>query len=258
MLKNRRVQIRRAVKVTAFMIAAGFVIQSLPSLAGFNPKNREARRPGNRRPGGTRGCPANINPPLTALVPMSNRGLTLSPYPTFHWYMPTDNGHSKAEFVLYKVLNVADLDTKGAAIEEEEIYRTQFQINQQAGIASLTLPSESTLSPLEIGQDYHWQVKLLCPDETGEDEVVSQYVEGWVTRVHPSTGFTQKLRQAKSIARIDLLAEEGLWNDALTQLTTLKRLDPNNKQLSQEWKALFNSEYVNLPDIPSQLITHPE
>ncbi|MGF1604440.1 MAG: DUF928 domain-containing protein [Thermosynechococcaceae cyanobacterium] len=259
MLKNMRFQIQQVVKTTALIVAAGLMVQSLPSWAGFNPRNREARRPGNRRPGGTRSdCKTDTTPPLTPLVPASNWGLTISPYPTFHWYMPTGNNHPRAEFALYKVTNADKIETEGFVREEEEVYSTQFQINQQSGIASLTLPSESTLSPLDVGQAYYWQVKLLCPDETGEDYVVSQYVEGWVTRVNPSAGLAEKLAQAQPVARIDLFAEDGLWNDALTQLTTLQRIHPEDQQLKQEWTALFNSEYVNLSEIPPKLIAQPE
>lgn len=241
--------IRQIAKVIALSTAAGVILQGLPSWAAFNPPNKKLRRPGNRQAAATRGCSANLELPLTALVPLSNTGVTTASHPTFHWYMPTDSNHPKVEFVLYRVNNMEPR-------QEEEIYKTQSDVNQQAGIASVQLPAEQ--SPLEVGQEYHWQANLLCYDYDLEEYVVSQSVDGWVTRVASTPALTDKLNSAEPIDQIDILAEEGLWYSALTQLTTLQQTDPEHPRLETEWQALFSSEFVELAHIPSQPMAHPE
>jgi hypothetical protein len=243
-----RIQMQQVIKVTALLVVASLILQGAPVWAGFNPRNREARRPGNRQPGGTRpDCGTDLKPPLTALVPQSKQGLsqelTVSAYPTFHWYMPQNNNHPVAQFVLYKVTRLEPV------IEEVEVFSTKFQIPQRAGVASLKLPVEAMVPALAVGQDYRWQIQLLCLDQD-EEYVVNQFVEGWITRVQPSTDLTRRLNHAAPADRIDIFAEAGLWYDALTQLTTLHRSKPQDQRLKQEWQTLFNSEYVRLSDIP--------
>ncbi len=252
---------RQVKNITALMIAAGILLQAMPSWAGFNPRGKRLRRPGNRQAAATRpicrneDSPPNTTrapegPPLKALVPQSDhhlsREFTTAAYPTFHWYMPSNNPHPAAQFVLHKVSNVEPV------IEEVEVFSTQFKIRTEEGIASLKLPAGAMAAALDVDTDYHWQVRLLCLDEDDE-YVTNQYAEGWITRIQPDPELRKKLAKAKPIAQIDVFAEAGLWYDALTQLTTLHRSYPKNQRLEREWQLLANSEFVQLADIPLQL-----
>lgn len=261
MYRRIKTQARRATNSVSLVLFAAVLLQSMPSWAGFNPRGR-LRRPGNRQAAATRPiCRTDDNnpagavrapegPPLKALVPEYehhlSREFTTAAYPTFHWYMPNNNPHPAAQFVLYKVSSIAPV------IEEVEVFSTQFQIRNQEGIASLKIPAEAMATALEIDTDYRWQVKLLCLDEDDE-YVTNQYVEGWITRIKPSPELTKKIAKAKPIAQIDIFAEAGLWYDALTQLTTLHRSHPKKHKLEREWQLLSSSEFVKLTDIPFQL-----
>ncbi|PZD74703.1 hypothetical protein C1752_00901 [Acaryochloris thomasi RCC1774] len=261
MHSNIKTQARRVTDITALVITVAVLLQGMPSWAGFNPRGKRLRRPGNRQAAATRPiCRTNDNPPgttrapegppLKALVPENehhlSREFTTAAYPTFHWYMPNNNPHPAAQFVLYKVSNIEPV------VEEIEVFSTRFQIRNEEGIASLKIPAGTMATALEVDTDYRWQVKLLCLDEDDE-YVTNQYVEGWITRIKPSPELTKKIAKAKPIAQIDIFAEAGLWYDALTQLTTLHRSHPKKQRLEQEWQSLSNSEFVQLADIPLQL-----
>ncbi len=266
-----KTQIRQVTKVTLFLVVAGLILQGIPGWAGFNPKKR-LRRPGNRQAAATRTDCSNPEPSLamassratgedeklllTTLVPQLEKQptqeLTIDAYPTFHWYMSEEIKHPAAQFVLYMVSQTEP------HIEQVEIFRTQFQLKDRAGIASLKLPAEAMVPALEVGQIYHWQVNLLCPDAESPDEdnqyIPNVSVAGWMKRVEPSAAFVAQLDIATPTERFDLLAENGLWYDALTQLTTLRRENPKDETLAAEWSELFNSEYVQLPEIASMSV----
>ncbi|MEO0375331.1 MAG: DUF928 domain-containing protein [Cyanobacteria bacterium P01_A01_bin.17] len=260
-----KTQIQQTSKVTVLMLGISILLQGIPSWAAFNPKNKKLRRPGNRQAAATRPiCRADNNslqksvpdgPPLTALVPQTKQQLskefTTAAYPTFHWYMPTNNPHPAAQFTLYKVTNIEPV------IEQAEVFSTRFQITNEAGVASFKLPAEAMVSALEMNQDYHWQINLLCLNEDDE-YVTNQYAEGWITRIQRSSELTQKLAQAKPTAQIDIFAEEGLWYDALTHLTTLRQNYPKRKSLERKWKSLLSSEHVQLSEIPSRIVSPPK
>jgi hypothetical protein len=191
-----------------------------------------------------------VDSPRPSSLEGLSQELTIAPHPTFHWYLPQNNTHPVAQFVLYKVTRLDPV------IEEVQVFSTQFQPTQQAGIASLMLPAAAMVPALEVGQDYRWQVQLLCLDQD-EEYVVNQVAAGWITRVKPSRDLTDKLNRSNPVARIDILAAEGLWYDALTQLMALRRQNPRDKRLQQEWQTLFNAQDVQLSDIPPPMMTRP-
>ncbi|NET47617.1 MAG: DUF928 domain-containing protein, partial [Merismopedia sp. SIO2A8] len=113
-------------RVAAIALSAGTLYTGMatPAFAQYNPPS-DLGLPSRREPGGTRGaCPAVSAPTqampvdglsLTPLMPQDNHfGQTLSPYPTFYWYVPAIEAQA-AEFVL--------MDEA-----ENEIYTVKFHI----------------------------------------------------------------------------------------------------------------------------------
>jgi hypothetical protein len=101
-------------------------------------------------------------------------GETVAEYPTIFWYMPKISPDADApapavEFVLKDANN-------------QEIYSATYPLAKSAegvvgapgGIMSLTVAKGY---PLKIGQEYHWELTVMC-DSTDTDRSV-RYHYGW-------------------------------------------------------------------------------
>jgi hypothetical protein len=215
-------------------------LQTLPSLAAFNPGGTVGK-PGNRRGLATRGgeCKAIGTPTLTTLVPKNNVGLSASATPTFYWFVPK-NTYQYVHFALYKV-DAQDNPT-------ETLYSTLTRISGQSGLASLTLPSQPSIQPLQEGVNYRWIIKLRCSlkDQRGLSAM------GWVTYRTPSGALAKKLALAPPTNKYDIYAEAGYWYDTVTELAAQKQAKPSDPKIQQAWQALMRSEYVQLNEIADQ------
>ena len=236
-------QCKGRILVNGMALATALVMGSyvLPGWAGFNPPGK-LRRPGNRFGLATRGsgpqCSADWKRPLTTVVPKTLYGQTLSGHPTVYWYMPNRNTYESARFVLYEV-DDANL---------HQVYRSEFMISGQAGIASLKLPEDMTVSPLEVGKTYRWMVVLVCADEPS----LNVFAEGWIERVNPSANFKTKLAATKPEERFRVYAEAGLWYDMLHNLAHQRQANPMNPVINQEWQTLMESKVVDLSKLSNQ------
>ncbi|HEY9729592.1 MAG TPA: DUF928 domain-containing protein [Chroococcales cyanobacterium] len=187
--------------------------------------------PGHLERGGTR-SPSHscltTGKALTALVPSSKFGVTVSPYPTFFAYMPdlsAENSSLPVEFTLE--------DADG-----NNIYKAKFETRGKAGILTLALPSQVGLPPLKVGQDYKWTFSIVCqPDERSKD--VS--VEGWTRRVELKPSLQSQLAQASLVRQVDLYAEAEIWQDALATLVQLRRDNPGNSTVVAMWQKLLSA-----------------
>lgn len=195
--------------------------------------------PGRREGAGTRGpCPRG-NKPLTALIPATNLGQTLSAFPTFFFYVPASKSR-QAEFEL--------LDDN-----KQSIYKSSFKITGEAGMVSISLPDTATLSPLAVGKDYKWQFTLTCQSDTMSDDL---FVEGWVQRVEANPTLVQQLQKATGRDKVVLYAEAGLWYETLMALAELSNTEPNNPAIAADWTTMLLS--VGLNKIASEpLIVEP-
>lgn len=196
---------------------------------------------GRQRGGASRGeCP-NVEKPLTALVPATQKsldsgvtsnpalstfesvwGLTVAEHPTLWFYVPYSlTSKLPIEFVLQDDQN-------------KDVYKTSFSASQmQPGIVSLRLPS--TEAPLKVGKNYHWYFIINCnPD-------APPVVEGWVQRVALNPTLASQLQKATPRQRAALYAREGIWHDALTTLAELRSANPGDATLSNDWVSLLQS-----------------
>lgn len=191
--------------------------------------------PGNREAAATRdpSCPnVEDKPPLTALIPATNVGLTTNDRPTFWFYVPYPPTLQRpVEFVLY-------------GKNDEEVYKTTFQLQGTPGIVSLNLPE--TLPPLESGKRYSWRFSFLC-NLAKPDEIRS--VKGWVKRDTPNPKLQRQLEAATPRDRIALYAANGFWYDTLSAIAQLIRTYPQDSALSADWASVLQS--VGLDEITS-------
>lgn len=175
---------------------------------------------------------------MTALMPQTNIGLTVSEKPKLYWYVP-GKGPIEAEFVLR--------EASGQLVEQQTL-----ELTETPGIVSLS-PSK----PLEVGKDYHWFFSIICnPDERAGD----RFVGGWIRRVEKSEALQSKLLGAKDESdHISIYAQESLWFDTLASLAELLRQNPNDSILIDKWKELLQAvELANLAKKPFAKINHAQ
>lgn len=245
---------------------------------GGSPSASNSNRwPGTRIGGGTRG-PGCIHFPegfaslssqekvslqqslqwnLIALMPESNLGETIADYPTLMWFMPSTNA-SYLEVSLYK----AD----DRLYQDKLIYRASLRITGQPGVASLTIPQDAGIPPLEVGQNYLWSLQMICEsdEETKDPALVSDLltpgftVSGVIQRVAPDQALVNRVAQSDSATQASLYLQEGLWWDALGSMVDFYcEAKDNPVQLEvfdQGWQEILTS--VGLGTIAGQQLMH--
>jgi hypothetical protein len=196
---------------------------------------------------------------LTALIPPDKMSAmvneksespidrTSSDYPSFLAIVPKMEEPTEAKFTLQRI----------EGQELKQIYSHQFTIDGRAGIVGLQTPK--SLPPLQVGQRYLWQMRLVCGNPNRPDK--HPVVGGWVERVDPnnltpSNSFNPKelmkeLAATKPEDRPTVYAELGLWQDAIGYLAALKLEKPNDRQIAEDWQNLLSQNemdsFVQLP-----------
>ncbi|MBD2183427.1 DUF928 domain-containing protein [Planktothrix sp. FACHB-1355] len=175
------------------------------------------------------------NPPLTALIPKNtDLGVTVAERPTFFAYIPQTSAQT-AKFVLQ------DEDDK-------QVYSTTFSITKVPGVVSFQLPD--TAPKLQSGKTYQWTMAIVCPPKIdGSREEPGVYGKIWVTKLR--SPIANELEKATPRDRFQLYRQYKIWHDALTTLAELRRANPNDAQLTAEWKQLLASaELSEFAEIP--------
>lgn len=179
--------------------------------------------PGQRQDGGgVRGgnnttCPTGSS--LTALMPSTNIGLTVSETPSLFWYVPA-TAPVTMEFVMR--------DETGKVIDEQTL-----TVTGTAGIVSVN-PSK----PLEVGKSYHWFFSMIC---NPADRAGDRFVGGWIKRVESSSTLTQDLEAAIPRDRPAIYARESLWFDTVASLADLHRNNTSDAGIAAQWQELLKS-----------------
>ena len=156
---------------------------------------------------------------LTPLLrsPVTDPQLTVSAHPTFLVYVPQTSAKG-LELTL-------EQDGKG-------IYQTTMNLTGTPGIVSISLPA--TAPELEIGKDYKWLVSVVCESGSPEDS----YVVGSVRRIQPDSSLSQ-IDRAQPLDKFALYAKSGVWFDAVANLATLRKAQPNDPQVASAWENLL-------------------
>lgn len=133
--------------------------------------------------------------------------------------------------------------------KDKQLYSTKLAIAPgQSGFMNLRLPTDASLLPLEIGKQYHWQLRLLCPEDKNGSEQI--FVQGWIKRVEKLAALASQINQATPQERVALYAKAGLWYETVAGLFDLRRLYPNNGDLREAWTKLLKS--VDLSEIAEE------
>ena len=180
--------------------------------------------PGRRESAGVRGNCLPRDAALTAIVPEQQVTLTTSVHPALFFYLPK-TASKEALFILYDE-------------NDREIYKSIFSVAEMSGLLKVSVPDTVTSPRLEVGKNYFWQFALLCnPDEPS----LSPLVEGWVQRVALNSDILTELESASASRKVEIYADAGIWQEALTTLASLRQQEPNNLSLEAQWNQLLDS-----------------
>lgn len=192
--------------------------------------------PGRRLPGGSRGetCVPKA-PPLIALVPQSNSGLTTVANPILFFYIPK----TTAPRLELTVVNE----------QSKKVYQQSYQPSNRAGVVGLRLPRNT----LTVGEPYKWSFSIVCnPTDRTSDLIVA----GAIQRVDDPI-LKRKLATAPLQQRATLYAEAGVWYDSLAALAELRSTRPTDARLEADWEALLAAEGVALTQLARELTQAP-
>ncbi len=179
----------------------------------------------SRGPEGVRGgCGSNRQLNLTALVPQNKIGRTVSDYPTFFFYLPKTEAQL-AEFTL--------LDPRG-----KEIYKQTLTISNLSGVIGVSIPANKNVSPLEVGKNYRWNFTVICDSQDRSADLLEI---GTVRRVELSADIRSQLEKADPRQKTFIYAENGIWQDALSNLAAARRANPNDPVFTTDWESLLDS-----------------
>ncbi|EKU96561.1 protein of unknown function DUF928 [Leptolyngbya sp. PCC 7375] len=202
----------------------------------FRMPNRGA--PGNRKDAGTRNvssCPTEVHD-LTALVPQTNLGLTISEYPTFWFYLPDSHElEISMEFIL--------LDDAG-----NTVYQSVFEAPSSSRLMSLSLADEAV--PLEINRKYQWYLSANCSQKPYSEANIR--VRGWVERIELDPDLLSQLSELEKREQVVFLSENGLWHETVAALYGLRHEQPQNEDFLNAWVSLLGS--IGLEEIGLQTV----
>ncbi|WP_016948931.1 DUF928 domain-containing protein [Anabaena sp. PCC 7108] len=177
--------------------------------------------------GATRGICQQVEnsspqPILTALIPATEKELTVAAYPTVLVKI-SESVTRKAELTLW--------DGEGNGI-----YQTIVDLTATPGITSFKIPKAA--GALAVGKQYKWNLALICDPEERQRDIV---LEGRLERVELSSALNSSLATASPLEKAQLYAQNGLWYDTVATLADLKRSLPQNTQIGAEWHELLQS-----------------
>jgi len=246
-----------AVLSSATLNISQFAVVGQPQL----PTNTE---PDNTQPGGPRFIqpPEDIDDPppgrktrvrgcnidVTALMPENKIGRTVSDYPTFFFYLylpktPETEAETQvqlAEFIL--------TDESGKLI-----YKQSLTISKLSGVIGVSIPADKNVPPLEVGKKYTWKFTVVCD---ADDRSSDQMESGVVRRVELSAEILRELENADPRRKTFIYAENGIWQDALSNLAAARRANPNEPVFETDWESLLDS--VTLREIAKERIVEME
>src|SRR5262245_2231753 len=189
--------------------------QTAPSAARPSPKPQEPKPeiPVYKPPRPTRGSfPRNLTgaatrgraspeaPLVLALAP-DHLGQTVNAQPNLYWYLEKDS-EIRVDFTL---------------IDEESV-NPLLEITMagplHGGVHAVRLADHGI--SLEPGRWYEWSVAVVAGGRDPSEDRISR---GFITRVDMPPGLPQQLEERGPDQAVNLLAESGLWYDAIATLS---------------------------------------
>jgi hypothetical protein len=191
----------------------------------FVPRSRGAPQ---ARVGGATRSAGSAPPAIEVLAPRSV-GLTLESQPVLYWYLPEPTDHR----IDLTVLNDASL---------RPLLETTVEPPKRAGVQRIRLADYGL--ELETGVDYQWFISII---EDAEQRAHDQIAGGAIARVDVPADLVPKLATAGAAQRPFVLAEGGIWYDAVDVLSRRIAAAPGDAGLRGQRAALL--EQVGLEEV---------
>jgi hypothetical protein len=172
-------------------------------------------------------------------VPQNKIGRTVSDYPTFFFYLPEIEAEL-GEFILE--------DESG-----NQIYQQDLIISNLPGVIGVSIPANTNVPPLEVGKNYTWKFTVVCDPEDRSSDLLES---GIVRRVELSADILRQLENAAPRQKTFIYAENGIWQDALSNLAAARQANPDDPELTADWESLLDS--VTLGEIGKEPIVEME
>ncbi len=122
----------------------------------------------------------------------------------------------------------------------EELTNLTFDLPEEDGVIGLqplTLSKE-----LDLDEIYYWQMAVQCNVDSPDENPV---INGWILRTEQTADL-----QGTVFEQAATLAEEGIWQDAVTLLAQARLNAPNDAAAAADWQALM--EGVGLSDFADE------
>lgn len=197
---------------------------SVESIPVYKPPLRGS--PGGRMGGGTRGAALEAPVSLSVLVP-DHVGLTLQSQPRLYYFISKNTAHP-LEFTITE---------KGAV---KPILEARLNPPEKGGIQCLRLADHGVR--LRHHVPYQWFVALVTDPPRRSKDILSG---GMIEVISPSEALSERLRGEEKARQAFVLAQEGIWYDALAALADRIAESPGDFSLRKQRAALLEQVGLN-------------
>ena len=182
--------------------------------------------PGGRVGGGTRGVSLEAPVSLSVLVP-DHVGITLQSQPHLYWFISRKTTHP-VEFTI----------TEKDAVKP--VLEVRLKPLENAGIQRIGLADHGV--QLQRNVPYKWFVAVVTDPARRSRDILS----GGMIELQPaSADLAAKLRQTPEAKKPFVLAEEGIWYDALAGVSDRIAASPKDLALRKQRAALLEQVGLN-------------
>ncbi|MEL6469292.1 MAG: DUF928 domain-containing protein [Cyanobacteria bacterium J06623_4] len=222
-------------KKTIFQASLGAGLLLVSAVLPATARDVQLRQglPGRRISGGTRSeCMAGSSP-VVALNPATNIGQTISDRPSVYFVVPEIEASYDLEFSLR--------DADG-----NRVYEKSLNTSTDRGLVGIQLPEQA----LQTEQDYRWYFSIVCD---AQDPTQNDVLSGWLRQVEADTvaenalSLTAQDGVAEGLAAAQAYRAEGLWNDAIETLVSLREQHPNDVSVRDSWHQLLQALELEAP-----------
>jgi hypothetical protein len=182
--------------------------------------------PGGRVGGGTRGASLEAPVSLSVLVP-DHVGITLQSQPHLYWFISRKTTHP---------IEVTITEKDGV----KPVLEAQLKPPEEAGFQCIRLADHGV--QLRQNVPYKWFVAVVTDPDRRSRDILSG---GMIEVVAPSPDLSARLNQTPKAKQPFVLAEEGVWYDALAGVSDRIKASPKDLSLRKQRAALLNQVGLN-------------
>lgn len=174
--------------------------------------------------------------PLTRIGGSQPMHKTVSDRPEIWFYSPYTNADVPTfDFSLHAEDNQGD----------EELYRQQIELPQEASLVPINLPLEAPA--LLPDRSYRWYIEIPCEQDDGE--ISPAVLTGKIHRVEASTELLSNLEpESSDLERAIAYAEAGIWYDAFQYSARFRAAD-SSKSAQKTWSDFLSDSNVGLSNL---------